>query len=68
MASSSVTPLIKPENMAKLLNSSRLSNRLQAISASQDGAVVFGYYVKDPGRYGVVRKVLGNEVLIIRTA
>lgn len=31
-----------------------LSEKLQAISASQDGAVVFGYYVKDPGRYGVV--------------
>ncbi|WP_035237777.1 glucose-1-phosphate thymidylyltransferase RfbA [Desulfobacter vibrioformis] len=31
-----------------------LSVKLQKISAEQSGAVVFGYYVKDPGRYGVV--------------
>lgn len=31
-----------------------LSVKLQRISAEQSGAVVFGYYVKDPGRYGVV--------------
>lgn len=31
-----------------------LSVRLQKISAADTGAVVFGYYVKDPERYGVV--------------
>ena len=31
-----------------------LSERLQQISAVDEGAFVFGYYVKDPGRYGVV--------------
>lgn len=31
-----------------------LSTRLQNISGQTDGAVVFGYYVKDPKRYGVV--------------
>ncbi len=31
-----------------------LSAKLQNISGQTDGAVVFGYYVKDPKRYGVV--------------
>ncbi len=31
-----------------------LSERLQAIGKKEKGATVFGYYVKDPGRYGVV--------------
>lgn len=31
-----------------------LSQRLQEIGRETDGAVVFGYYVKNPGRYGVV--------------
>ncbi|HHC75069.1 MAG TPA: glucose-1-phosphate thymidylyltransferase, partial [Thiothrix sp.] len=31
-----------------------LSQRLQSTSAQTDGATVFGYYVNDPERYGVV--------------
>jgi len=31
-----------------------LSERLQAISKKDSGATIFGYYVKDPRRYGVV--------------
>ena len=31
-----------------------LSERLQTIAASTDGADIFGYYVNDPERYGVV--------------
>lgn len=31
-----------------------LSDRLQVISKKDKGATIFGYYVKDPGRYGVV--------------
>lgn len=31
-----------------------LSERLQAVSGERQGATVFGYYVKDPQRYGVV--------------
>ncbi len=31
-----------------------LSERLQAISKKDKGATIFGYYVKDPQRYGVV--------------
>lgn len=31
-----------------------LSSRLQQIAARKTGATVFGYYVKDPQRYGVV--------------
>lgn len=31
-----------------------LAERLQATSADRDGATVFGYYVADPERYGVV--------------
>jgi glucose-1-phosphate thymidylyltransferase len=32
-----------------------LSERLQKIAGQDSGATVFGYYVKDPQRYGVVR-------------
>ncbi len=32
----------------------RLSSKFQAAAALDGGAVVFGYYVKDPQRYGVV--------------
>ena len=31
-----------------------LSDRLQAIATKDEGATIFGYYVKDPQRYGVV--------------
>ncbi|MEM7678712.1 MAG: glucose-1-phosphate thymidylyltransferase RfbA, partial [Myxococcota bacterium] len=31
-----------------------LANKLQAVSQRTEGATVFGYYVKDPERYGVV--------------
>jgi len=31
-----------------------LSERLQAVSKNDNGATIFGYYVKDPRRYGVV--------------
>jgi glucose-1-phosphate thymidylyltransferase len=31
-----------------------LSKQLQSAAALDTGAVIFGYYVKDPGRYGVV--------------
>jgi glucose-1-phosphate thymidylyltransferase len=31
-----------------------LSARLQAIAGQATGATIFGYYVKDPGRYGVI--------------
>jgi glucose-1-phosphate thymidylyltransferase len=31
-----------------------LSKQLQSAAALETGAVIFGYYVKDPGRYGVV--------------
>ena len=31
-----------------------LAKRLQAVARQQDGATVFGYYVRDPERYGVV--------------
>ena len=31
-----------------------LSKALQEVSSRQDGATVFGYYVRDPERYGVV--------------
>ena len=31
-----------------------LANKLQSVSARAEGATVFGYYVKDPQRYGVV--------------
>jgi len=31
-----------------------LSTRLQTIAEQDSGATIFGYYVKDPGRYGVI--------------
>jgi len=31
-----------------------LSGRLQKIGSKKNGAVIFGYYVKDPQRYGVI--------------
>jgi glucose-1-phosphate thymidylyltransferase len=31
-----------------------LSQQLQAVAASEDGATIFAYHVKDPERYGVV--------------
>jgi glucose-1-phosphate thymidylyltransferase len=34
--------------------SNGLSKQLQAAAALENGAVIFGYYVKDPQRYGVV--------------
>jgi glucose-1-phosphate thymidylyltransferase len=34
--------------------SNGLSEQLQSAAALDTGAVIFGYYVKDPGRYGVV--------------
>jgi glucose-1-phosphate thymidylyltransferase len=44
----------------------RLSSKLQAAADLESGAIVFGYYVKDPQRYGVVEfndegKVVGIE-------
>ncbi len=44
----------------------RLSSKLQASADLESGAVVFGYYVKDPQRYGVLAfddadKVIGIE-------
>ncbi len=44
----------------------RLSSKLQAAADLESGAVVFGYYVKDPQRYGVIEfndegKVVGIE-------
>jgi glucose-1-phosphate thymidylyltransferase len=41
----------------------RLSSKLQAAAALETGAVVFGYYVKDPGRYGVVEFDADNKAI-----
>jgi glucose-1-phosphate thymidylyltransferase len=41
----------------------RLSSKLQAAAALETGAVVFGYYVKDPGRYGVVEFDLDDKAI-----
>jgi glucose-1-phosphate thymidylyltransferase len=41
----------------------RLSSKLQAAAALETGAVVFGYYVKDPERYGVVEFDLDNQAI-----
>ena len=43
-----------------------LAKRLQAVNAQTEGATVFGYYVRDPERYGVVEfdpdgRVVGLE-------
>lgn len=37
-----------------IFHSEGLSKKLQTVSARSDGATVFGYYVTDPERYGVV--------------
>ncbi len=42
-----------------------LSKRLQRIAQSQSGATVFGYYVKDPERYGVVEFNEKDKVISI---
>ena len=42
-----------------------LSRRLQAITKNDDGATVFGYYVKDPERYGVVNFHENGEAIDI---
>jgi len=42
-----------------------LANSLQKSSQLKDGAIVFGYYVKDPQRYGVVEFNTNGEVLSI---
>ena len=42
-----------------------LANSLQKSAELKDGAVVFGYYVKDPERYGVVEFNDQGEVLSI---
>jgi glucose-1-phosphate thymidylyltransferase len=41
----------------------RLSSKLQAAADLETGAVVFGYYVKDPGRYGVVEFDANNQAI-----
>jgi glucose-1-phosphate thymidylyltransferase len=41
----------------------RLSSKLQSAAALDTGAVVFGYYVKDPGRYGVVEFDLDDKAI-----
>jgi glucose-1-phosphate thymidylyltransferase len=41
----------------------RLSSKLQTAAALETGAVVFGYYVKDPGRYGVVEFDADNKAI-----
>jgi glucose-1-phosphate thymidylyltransferase len=41
----------------------RLSSTLQTAAALETGAVVFGYYVKDPGRYGVVEFDADNKAI-----
>lgn len=42
-----------------------MSERLQVIAGRNDGATVFGYYVKDPERYGVVEFDNNNTVVSI---
>jgi glucose-1-phosphate thymidylyltransferase len=36
---------------------------LRAAAAQQDGATIFGYYVRDPGRYGVVELDASGTIL-----
>ena len=62
---------IAKDNVAMVLGDNiffgpRLSEMLQRASQHKKGATVFGYYVKDPGRYGVIEfngkaKVLSIE-------
>ncbi len=40
-----------------------LARRLQRVAAGGEGATVFGYYVKDPQRYGVVEFEAGGRVV-----
>ena len=40
-----------------------LSHTLQTIASRQEGATIFGYWVKDPERYGVVEFDAQNQVL-----
>lgn len=42
-----------------------LAQKLQAVRQSQQGATVFGYYVKDPERYGVVEFAPDGKVVSI---
>lgn len=42
-----------------------LSKRLQSIAQKEEGATVFGYFVQDPGRYGVIHFNAQGEVLDI---
>ena len=42
-----------------------LPNKLQKINQKEDGATVFGYYVKDPERYGVVNFDKNHKVVDI---
>ncbi|OOP55491.1 MAG: glucose-1-phosphate thymidylyltransferase [Candidatus Brocadia carolinensis] len=42
-----------------------LSDMLKAASAEKEGATVFGYYVKDPQRYGVIEFDKDNRVISI---
>lgn len=42
-----------------------LSERLQEISEQETGATIFGYYVKDPERYGVVEFDKQGKVISI---
>lgn len=42
-----------------------LSKRLQTIADQSDGATVFGYYVKEPERYGVVEFDKDNKAVSI---
>jgi len=40
-----------------------LSNTLQRVAAEREGATVFGYYVNDPERYGVIEFDQGGTVI-----
>jgi len=42
-----------------------ISETLQRAASKQDGATVFGYYVKDPQRYGIVEIDKNNKALSI---
>jgi glucose-1-phosphate thymidylyltransferase len=41
------------------------SKRLEAVAARKEGATVFGYYVKDPERYGVAEFDKNGQVLTL---
>ncbi len=42
-----------------------LAEKLQSVASASEGATVFGYYVRDPGRYGVVTFDASGRVLDI---